>query len=339
MVNVKDMEKCSECDENYTKKNFYYCNPCNLKHFRNNFAQWTSGDLGIDKLIQNSQLNATFQYELIEWIEYSNLENVEFIAEGGNKEVAIKKIRNATSVSSEFLSEIRNTLMLNFAAYCNGIYGVTRDPHDNEYAIVMKFQNLGYGKYISPVISDFGLCRPAGQVSADKILYGVLPFVAPEVLRGEEFTEKSDVYRFGMVMSEIISGEVSYVDRDYDLHLVLDICKGERPRIPEYTPEPFKALMNRCWDPTPTKRPTAQELYRQIRDWDAIIKEFSQEKENRWKAQLSNLSTNPHPSKMSQNRFTSKLLDFSTRLISATCNIRQSECLSTRITTGIVNPL
>ncbi|CAB4414910.1 unnamed protein product [Rhizophagus irregularis] len=114
--------------------------------------------------------------------------------------------------------------------------------------------------------------------------------------------------------------------------------------------------MERCWDPTPTKRPTAQELYRQIRDWDAIIskfklndsqlsiklkieEEFSQEKENRWKARLSNLTTNPHPSKMSQNRFTSKLLDFSTRLISATCNIRRSECLSTRITTGIVNPL
>ncbi|CAB5386272.1 unnamed protein product [Rhizophagus irregularis] len=212
--------------------------------------------------------------------------------------------------------------MLNFAAYCNGIYGVTRDPHDNEYAIVMKFQNLGnmrefiknkhnlnweliikilhnvsyglstihrenyhhrdfhsgnillegYGKYISPVISDFGLCRPAGQVSADKTLYGVLPFVAPEVLRGEEFTEKSDVY-----------GQLSIKLK--------------------------------------------------------IEEEFSQEKENRWKARLSNLTTNPHPSKMSQNRFTSKLLDFSTRLISATCKIRRSECLSTRITTGIVNPL
>src|SRR5690348_1530308 len=33
--------------------------------------------------------------------------------------------------------------MLNFVAYCNGIYGVTRDPHNNEYAIVMKYQNLG----------------------------------------------------------------------------------------------------------------------------------------------------------------------------------------------------
>jgi serine/threonine protein kinase len=33
---------------------------------------------------------------------------------------------------------------------------------------------------INSVISDFGLCCPANQSSADKTLYGVLPFVAPE---------------------------------------------------------------------------------------------------------------------------------------------------------------
>jgi serine/threonine protein kinase len=138
--NFKTNVKCSECGQNYTNENFYYCNPCNLKHFRDNFAQWTSGDLSIDKLIQNSQLNATFQYELIEWIEYSDLENVKFVAHGGfgnvykaiwkdgpinttsrvhpwdikksrwnrdnNKEVAIKKFRNATV--SEFLDEVNN---------------------------------------------------------------------------------------------------------------------------------------------------------------------------------------------------------------------------------------
>ncbi|CAB4414917.1 unnamed protein product [Rhizophagus irregularis] len=113
--------------------------------------------------------------------------------------------------------------------------------------------------------------------------------------------------------------------------------------------------MKRCWDPTPTKRPTAQELYRQIRDWDAIIsklklndsqlsiklkieEEFSQEKENRWKARLLNLTTNPHPPRMSQNMFTSKQLDFFIQPLDTISNTR-SECLSTRITTGIVNPL
>jgi hypothetical protein len=57
---------------------------------------------------------------------------------------------------------------------------------------------------INPVISDFGMCCPADQSSANKTLYGVLPFVAPEVLRGREFTKQAYIY----VMLELISGEV-----------------------------------------------------------------------------------------------------------------------------------
>src|SRR5262249_34596990 len=53
--------------------------------------------------------------------------------------------------------------------------------------------NGNYSTYtISSVISDFGLCCPADQISSDKILYGVLSFVAPEVLRGGEFTKAAD---------------------------------------------------------------------------------------------------------------------------------------------------
>lgn len=165
---------------------------------------------------------------------------------------------------------------------------------------------------ISSVISDFGLCCPADQSSADKTLYGVLPFVAPEVLRGGEFTKAADIYGFGMLMSEIISGEAPFIDRDYDLHLALDICKGERPQIPEYTPEPYAALMKRCWDPIPTNRPTAVDLYDEILDWSNEA--FSQEREDMWKAQLAELAKNPHPLKKSQNLLTSKQLDYSKHL-------------------------
>ncbi|POG78599.1 kinase-like domain-containing protein [Rhizophagus irregularis DAOM 181602=DAOM 197198] len=174
------------------------------------------------------------------------------------------------------------------------IYGVTRDLQNGEYAIVTEFKsdgnlrevikkrhseltwyeilcmflNISNGlffvhkknyylkdfhsgnilnsidKYgISPEISDFGLCRPMEQSSADKTLCGVLSFVAPEV---------------------VISGEPPFIDRDYDEHLALSICYGQRPQIPEYTPEPYAELMKRCWDPIATNRPTAKELENQF---------------------------------------------------------------------------
>ncbi|CAB4388400.1 unnamed protein product [Rhizophagus irregularis] len=126
-------------------------------------------------------------------------------------------------------------------------------------------------------------------------------------------------------MSEIICGNVPFADRDYDLHLALDICKGERPPIPEYTPEPYAALMKRCWDPIPTNRPSAYELRGQIANWYIMFKyelsdrqeieEFSQEREDKWKARLAELAINPCPLKKSQNMLASKPLDYSKQLI------------------------
>ena len=188
--------------------------------------------------------------------------------------------------------------------------------------------------YIKPNISDFGLCTPADQNSVDKTLYGVLPFVAPEVLRDEKFTKAADIYGFGMLMFEVISGEVPFADREFDIHLALDVCDGVRPQIPGYAPEPYITLMKRCWDPIPTNRPTANELYNHFRDWQEIISNyidmpynwnkkdrmqeieeaFSQEREDKWKTRLKELATNPRPLKKSQNLFTSKKLDYSKQL-------------------------
>ena len=54
------------------------------------------------------------------------------------------------------------------------------------------------------------------RLSKDKAVYGVIPFVAPEVLQGGKYTDKADIYGFGMIMWEILSGEPPLIDREYD---------------------------------------------------------------------------------------------------------------------------
>src|SRR2546429_3304041 len=52
------------------------------------------------------------------------------------------------------------------------------------------------------LITDLGLCQPANiktSQSSDKKIYGVLPYVAPEVLRGKKYTQASDIYGFGII--------------------------------------------------------------------------------------------------------------------------------------------
>ena len=70
-----------------------------------------------------------------------------------------------------------------------------------------------------PHISDLGLCRPVNMKpsqSGDKKIYGVLPYVAPEVLRGKEYTQASDIYGFGIIAYEICTGLPPYHDIAHD---------------------------------------------------------------------------------------------------------------------------
>jgi serine/threonine protein kinase len=48
-------------------------------------------------------------------------------------------------------------------------------------------------------ISDMGLCGEVCNIDKTKI-YGVMPYVAPEVLRGSIYTQAADIYSFGMIM-------------------------------------------------------------------------------------------------------------------------------------------
>jgi serine/threonine protein kinase len=51
-------------------------------------------------------------------------------------------------------------------------------------------------------ITDFGLSHPANHQKQEGQIFGVLPYIAPEVLRGRPYTKKADIYSFGIVAYE-----------------------------------------------------------------------------------------------------------------------------------------
>ncbi|CAG8761043.1 17982_t:CDS:2, partial [Cetraspora pellucida] len=115
-------------------------------------------------------------------------------------------------------------------------------------------------------IADFCLCKPVSQYSSSEKIYGVLPYISPELLRASDrnvqivYTQSSDIYSFGIIMSEIFNGYPPYYNIPYESDLKIRIIEGYRPEIKCKVPQLLLDLMNRCLDDEPQYRPTAKEL-------------------------------------------------------------------------------
>ena len=73
-----------------------------------------------------------------------------------------------------------------------------------------------------------------------------IPYAAPEVLRQEDFTEKTDVFSFGMVLWEMFARVEPYSGMD-TARIAEYVLSGGRPAIPADLPESLAALIQRCW--------------------------------------------------------------------------------------------
>ena len=124
---------------------------------------------------------------------------------------------------------------------------------------------------IKSYICDLGLSRLVNSRESNSTIRGVLPFIAPEVFHTRKFTQKSDIYSFGIIMYLIATGEPPFRDREFDRDLVCDIMGGLRPSMPDSAPEEYKKLAERCCDADPDKRPDTETLWGDIYELVVIL--------------------------------------------------------------------
>ncbi|POG70100.1 kinase-like domain-containing protein [Rhizophagus irregularis DAOM 181602=DAOM 197198] len=180
-------------------------------------------------------------------------------------------------------------------------------------------------------ISDLGLCQPAKSFLKKYDIYGVIPFMAPEVLRGKSYTPASDLYSFSMIMWELTSGVPPFNNRAHDIQLSLSICKGERPEIIENTPQCYVDLMKKCWNEDPLKRPSSKEVLKIIEKWIFRSYEVSEELKSNIIEFINapighnNLTTKTHPKAC----YTSRLLDFTSKKLNEILDSEDSQAYNT----------
>ncbi|PKC62926.1 kinase-like protein [Rhizophagus irregularis] len=134
--------------------------------------------------------------------------------------------------------------------------------HDGN--ILCEYNGSKYEIYISDYLGSYQLAK--SFLKKDNI-YGIIPFMAPEVLRGKPYSQASDIFSFSIIMWEFTSGILPFNDKAHDFQLALSICKGERPEIIENTPQCYVDLMKKCWDEDPSKRPSASYILNIIKKW------------------------------------------------------------------------
>ncbi|RIB24250.1 kinase-like domain-containing protein [Gigaspora rosea] len=201
----------------------------------------------------------------------------------GTEYVALKTLDEGFSHLMHELKALHRFIKFN----SNGFecYGVTQDPDTHKYMIVTDYYkgdlrnihsaNLVHRDFHSgnvlvdgiTCISDLGLSRDIETLRLSADVNGVMPYVAPEVLRRNPYTKAADVYSFGIIMWEFTSYQLPFSERPHDINLAIEICDGLRPLPVKGTPPCYIELMQQCWDSNPEKRPTADQIANILQTW------------------------------------------------------------------------
>ena len=113
-------------------------------------------------------------------------------------------------------------------------------------------------------VSDFGLSRPGCYYQRTGAVTEALPvrYMPPEAIQRNKWSEKSDVWAFGVLLWEVATlGEIPYFVNS-DGEVKAGVCSGAlRLPCPEGLPEViFKGIIEPCWAKRAADRPTFASL-------------------------------------------------------------------------------
>ncbi|XP_002524447.2 serine/threonine-protein kinase A-Raf [Ricinus communis] len=122
-------------------------------------------------------------------------------------------------------------------------------------------------------IGDLGLSKIKKRTLVSGGVRGTIPWMAPELLNSNNkmVTEKVDVYSFGIVMWELLTGEEPYADLRSE-EIIAGIIKGIlRPEVPSWCDPAWRSLMERCWSSDAKSRPAFSEIAKELRAMSAAM--------------------------------------------------------------------
>jgi hypothetical protein len=139
--------------------------------------------------------------------------------------------------------------------------------------------------FVVAKLTDFGLAKVKREVTVYSHLtknQGTRKWMAPEVFGADADNDehlpvaypfKTDVYSFGIVCSEILTGRAPFPDVQLRklYSLITDARNPLRPELPESCPKSLATLIQECWHTDPVRRPPFTEICMMLRYIKALL--------------------------------------------------------------------
>ncbi|RIB08333.1 kinase-like domain-containing protein [Gigaspora rosea] len=245
----------------------------------------------IDDCIREFQLRIMRYGDVIDWIPFDRLSDVKEIGKRGfgsvykatwlygkREEKKLKMYADKESLNkylkknfNELTWQTRLQILEDISDELDNIH------HYGEY-IHADFHsgNILQGQHTNEnarsYIADLGLSRKKDKCISESDIYSVMPYVAPEVLLGnQQFTQAADIYGFGIIMAELSTGQRPFDGHKFDSKLAVKICRGLRPELASRTPNCYVELAKQCMHSDPQEHPSAVNILSKIRGWLADI--------------------------------------------------------------------
>ncbi|XP_021651105.1 uncharacterized protein LOC110643153 isoform X2 [Hevea brasiliensis] len=206
----------------------------------------------------------------------------EFMVDGSLRHVLLKKDRYLDrrkrlliAMDAAFGMEyLHSKNIVHFDLKCDNLLVNLKDPQRPICKVSSDRYLLKFWSFLStiltewtPQVGDFGLSKIKRNTLVSGGVRGTLPWMAPELLNGgsNKVSEKVDVFSFGIVLWEILTGEEPYANMHYGAIIGGIVNNTLRPAIPNFCDPDWKRLMEQCWAPNPAARPSFTEIAGRLR--------------------------------------------------------------------------
>lgn len=232
--------------------------------------------LHVDRLSEHDLEKVSNEVSLLRQVNHKNIihfyDTWRGIDSNGNQSINFITEQMMSGTLKEYLRKAKAIKLKVIRRWCWNILEAISYLHSQDPPIMhrdLKCDNIFINGHVGEVkIGDLGLSGVKEREKADSVI-GTPEFMAPELYE-ESYTEKVDIYAFGMCLLEIVSMEYPYSECNNMAQIFKKVFGGEKPKAFDMLIDgDVKHVISACLE-REAKRPSAHDLldHPLFKDWE-----------------------------------------------------------------------